>query len=308
MIIRFSDKLWQQVYSTLRNNKTYIAIFIFWSATNYILYHYLDWKVFVIPMGPVALLGGGLAFFLGFRNNAAYDRWWEARKIWGGIVNTCRSFGAAVTSTDNDSNEITKWKRTLIYNHLAWINAIRIQLRTISDWNDVTRFMSESDYEDISKSQNKATQIGALQTRLFRHAKRNNWIDPFEHKILFDHIEELFSLQGKAERIKNTVFPYFYQYFTRVFLWMFIFLLPGALVGLMGWQSIPLAVFVSFIFYILERTSNITDQPLHPRSSGTPMNQICRAIEIDLKEQLGETDVPEPMKTKLTRHGSVFHD
>ena len=308
MIIRFSHRTWEQAYSIARNNRKFLFFLLLWSSGIYSLTEFLNLDYLILPMGPVALLGGALAFFLGFRNNAAYDRWWEARKIWGGIVNTCRIFGATIVSFNDKNPEMVTWKRRMILNHLAWINAIRIQLREMDDWTDVKKFLESDTYEDLKSVNNTATQIGTLQAANLLYAKDKEMIDGFDHQILLAYVEELFALQGKAERIKNTVFPYFYQYFTRLFLWVFILLLPLALAGIMDWQTIPVTVAVSFVFYILEKTSNITDQPLGPRSSGTPMTQICRTIEIDLLQQLGEEDMPEPYEPRKTRHGSVYLD
>jgi putative membrane protein len=308
MIIRFSSNLLEQSLSIIRNNFSAIIFFISWSTLIYLGHDILNVPGLDIPMEPVALLGGGLAFFLAFRNNSAYDRWWEARKIWGGIVNTCRIFGAFVASFKFSDQAQIDWKKALIYRHLAWINSIRIQLRKLEDWSDVKRLISKEEFKSIENSVNVATQLGAIQSKKLLEAKSKEWIDGFDHQILLAYLEELYALQGKAERIRNTVFPYFYQLFTRFFLWLFILLLPFGLVGIMEWQCIPVTVFTSFVFYILEKTANITDQPLHPRSSGTPMNQICRVIEIDMLQQLGETEVPEVYKPKETRHGSLYLD
>lgn len=308
MIVRFSHRTWEQVYSIARNNRKFIIFLLLWSSCIYYLTAFLKLDALILPMAPAALLGGALAFFLGFRNNSAYDRWWEARKVWGGIVNTCRIFGATIVSLNEKNPEMITWKRKMIFNHLAWINAVRIQLRKMDDWSDVKKFLDMQTFDDLKSVNNKATQLGTLQAAGLMYAKDQEMIDGFDHQILLAYVQELFALQGQAERIKNTVFPYFYQYFTRLFLWLFILVLPMALTGIMGWQTIPVAVSVAFVFYILEKTSNITDQPLEPRSSGTPMTQICRTIEIDLLEQLGEENVPEAYEPRKTRHGSVYVD
>lgn len=86
-----------------------------------------------LPWQPISVLGIAVAFYLGFKNNSSYDRTWEARKIWGGIVNSSRAFGAAVTAfvQGENSDEI---KRTLIYRHIAWLTALRFQLRLSREW------------------------------------------------------------------------------------------------------------------------------------------------------------------------------
>ena len=105
-------------------------------------YQYLGWKWVRIPWLPVSLIGTAVAFYVGFKNNQSYDRGWEARKIWGGIVNLSRSFSAAVRAfiTDGNTqradlqNEIDKEVRTIIYRHIAWLHALKFAMRQRSSW------------------------------------------------------------------------------------------------------------------------------------------------------------------------------
>jgi putative membrane protein len=243
---------------------------------------------------------------LGFRNNSAYDRWWEVRKIWGGVVNVSRTFTGYVSNFIQDVESAEKER--IIKRHLAWINALRIQLREQDKWEEVFIYLENEDIDNLTGATNKATQINQQQIKVLTEFKRANKIDPFEHQMLADCIREMYELQGKAERIKKTIFPFFYQYFTRLFLWVFILFLPFALVPLMGWHSLPLSIMTSFVFYILERTAAATEVPLNRNSSGTPMSALCRTIEIDVLQQLGVKDVPEAYNISITKHGSLFLD
>ena len=254
----------------------------------------------------MSILGGALAFFLAFRNNSAYDRWWEARKIWGGIVNISRTFAGYATNIIPPEND--QKIRIIVKRHLAWINALRIQLREQNQWDDVYKYLTPDDVELMETSKNKATQLVQKQMGDMTRLKRDKQIDHFEHQMLMDCLREMYELQGKAERIKKTVFPYYYEYFTRFFLWVFILFLPLALVPLTGWHSLPLSVITSFVFFILERTGSATETPLDWNSSGTPMTALCRTIEIDVLQQAGEMDLPEPRQIQVTRNGSLFLD
>ncbi|MCO4764550.1 MAG: hypothetical protein KC502_23775, partial [Myxococcales bacterium] len=104
------------------------------------------------------------------------------------------------------------------------------------------------------------------------------------------------------------VFPYFYTYFTRLFLHLFLFVLPLALASRMDWHVVPLSTAVSFVYMILDKVGHVTEEPFKPRSSGTPLSAICRVIEIDILQMLGETELPPPFEVKLTRHGAEFID
>ena len=306
MIISFSKNLGVQIIGIIRKNSRAILFFILWGGIIYILYHYLSMEFIAVPISAVSILGGALAFFLAFRNNSAYDRWWEARKIWGGIVNVSRTFAGYVSNfIQNEDQDLIQ---PIVKRHLAWINALRIQLREQDLWQEVYCYLKEQDVEQLQVAKNKATQIIQKQIKVITDIKKRGNIDPFEHQMLMGCLKEMYDLQGKAERIKKTVFPYYYEYFTRLFLWIFILFLPLALVPLMGWHSAPLSVLTSFVFYILERTGAATETPLDWNSSGTPMSTLCRVIEVDVLQQINESDIPGPYQIQVTRNGSLFLD
>jgi putative membrane protein len=304
MIVNFPKSRWKQAKSILVNNSSELFASLLWASGVYAAYHYLHWVGLLIPTAAIALLGSALAFFLAFRNNAAYDRWWEARKIWGGIVNVSRSFAALFLASTEGHDEDER--RTIVYRHLAYINALRIQFRERDEWAEIEPFLDEEEIEDLQDQRNRATRLCFSQSSELKRLKREGVLDAFEHKQLTELITRLYDLQGMAERIKKTVFPAFYTYFTRLFLLLFVLVLPAGLVKDMQWHAIPLCVAISFIFVILEKTGRVTEEPLAARSSGTPMGAICRVIEIDLRQMLGEEEIPGPPEPKVTRHGSVF--
>jgi putative membrane protein len=306
MILRFPERLIDQVRSIVRKNVWEVLSFSVWAGAVYAGYHYLGWTGIAVTPAAITLLGAALAIFLAFRNNAAYDRWWEARKIWGGVVIVSRSFAALFLAvTEGLDAEV---RRRVVYRHLAYINAVRIQLRERDEWDQVEAFLSADERSALADQRNRATQIAAAQTLDLQRLKREGVIDGFEHKKLIELMHVMHDLQAKAERIKTTVFPAFYSYFTRLFLLLFVIVLPAGLVANMEWHAIPLCVAISFVFMILEKTGRITEAPLEARSSGTPMNAICNTIEIDLRQMLGESEIPPPFPVKKTKHGTPFLD
>jgi putative membrane protein len=306
MIISFSKNLRIQITGIVRKNFSQILFFTFWGLLVYMVFHYFRLEAIRVPISAVSIIGGALAFFLAFRNNSAYDRWWEARKIWGGIVNISRTFAGYTTNIIPPEND--QQIKIIVRRHLAWINALRIQLREQDHWDDIFKYLSPIDIELMKISKNRATQLVQKQMGDITKLKRDNQIDHFEHQMMMDCLREMYELQGKAERIKKTVFPYYYEYFTRFFLWVFILFLPLSLVPLTGWHSLPLSVITSFVFFILERTGAATETPLDWNSSGTPMTTLCRIIEIDVLQQAGERDLPKPREVQVTRNGSLFLD
>jgi putative membrane protein len=305
MIISFSKNLPIQIWGIVKKNLYQILFFALWGGLIFYVHHILKLNEIAVPLSAVSILGGGLAFFLAFRNNSAYDRWWEARKIWGGIVNISRTFAGYVTNfidTDQPSKE------KIVRRHAAWINALRIQLREQDKWNEVYQFLDADEAEHYKDKTNKATQINHKQLSVLTALKREGKIDQFEHQMMADCIRQMYELQGKAERIKKTMFPFFYTYFTRMFLWVFILILPFGLVPMMGWESLPITIVTSFVFFILERTGTATMVPLDRNTSGTPMSGLCRVIEIDILEQVGSKDIPAPYAIRTTKNGSTFLD
>ena len=268
--------------------------------------HILDNAQLDLPFPVVAMLATALAIFLAFRNNSAYARWWEARKIWGGIVNASRTFGRQAVSltslSDNPQDAVTNYRTELIYRHLAWINALRLQLRRESDWTTVEQFLDSDEYQWLMERQNRATQLVQKQgLRIAEGRKEGLIIEARYLEILDETLTSLYDLQGKAERIKNTPLPRQYDYFPRVFLFLFVTLLPSGMITELdkvdgAWMVIPLATVVSYVFYVLMRVGEFNEDPFEGRFSDTPMTALCRTIEIDMREQLGETDPPPKLE------------
>lgn len=306
MIIHFSNSIPEQIAGIVKKNIYQIIFFAVWGGAVFTLHHYLNIKEIAVPLSAVSIIGGGLAFFLAFRNNSAYDRWWEARKIWGGIVNISRTFAGYVTNYLDGVDQSERER--IVKRHAAWMNALRIQLREQDRWDEVYKWVDEDEVREYRDKANKATQINHKQIAEITRYKREGKIDMFEHQMMADCVRQMYELQGKAERIKKTTFPFFYTYFTRMFLWVFILILPFGMVPAMGWESLPITVLVSFIFFILERTGTATMVPLDRNTSGTPMSGLCRVIEIDILQQVGSNDIPEPYQTKTSKNGSTFLD
>ncbi|MEM7299156.1 MAG: bestrophin family ion channel [Bacteroidota bacterium] len=133
-------------------------------------------------------------------------------------------------------------------------------------------------------------------------------IENFRHMELANMIKEFYDLQGKAERIKGTIFPYYYNYFTNVFLWLFVICLPFSLVDNMGWGTIPMTIAISFVFTILEKSGAVTEDPFENRAADTPISTITRNIEIDLLEMINSTSIPAALEPKTGKFGVKYLD
>ncbi len=310
------------------------------------LYHFLDLHWLKVPWTPLALIGTAVAFVIGFQNNSAYGRIWEARKIWGGIVNTSRTFGMFVQdmitnehATDKLSkNELDKEIKTLTYRHIAWMTALRhamraprswetvFQEKTNREWSEVMKaperestveddlkpYLSQEDMDYVMAKGNKQTALLYLQSHHLRKLKEKGIVWEFSFLQLESVLEELFTLQGKSERIKNFPYPRHFATLNHYFMWIFVLLLPLAIVPqfaeigseiainqpLIGkyfiWLSIPFYIIVAWVFHTMERIGRTGENPFEGTANDVPISTIARGIEIDLRQNLGETNEEIP--------------
>lgn len=313
MIVRFSKNPFVQIIGITYWNFWYVFLFGVVAAAAYILCHEYHFHFLEIDAVPVSILGGALAIFLGFKNSSAYDRWWEARKIWGAVVNDSRSIGMELLTygspKSNEEDEHEEWSKRTIYRHIGWVYALRSHLRKEPFCNELKLWISEDELTGLKEVHNVPTQLIVNQGKDIKYALDRGWIDGFRHTQLMITNKKMYDNQGKAERIKNTIFPFYYNYFTGFFLLLFTASLPFALASLMeSWIMIPVSIAISFAFFILHKAGQLTEMPFEGRAADTPMSSIARGIEIDLLEMLKSNEVPEPAKDRKGRFGVLFKD
>jgi len=281
---------------------------------------------FALPWQPISVIGIAVAFYLGFKNNSSYDRTWEARKIWGGIVNNSRSFGAQVISFVKGENA-EAIKKELIYRHIAWLTALRFQLRLSREWehteeriqglysptvceqylhnldDELIKFIPKTELDGYQENTNIATQILATQSLRLQELKDLNYYEDFRHMELVHLITSLYEDQGKSERIKNFPFP---RQYASTALWLtivFCALLPFGIMdvfhGYSGWQFwfCPFIVgLITWIFMLMEKIGDYSENPFEGTYNDVPITTIARGIEIDLREMINDTNIPKPME------------
>lgn len=303
-----------------------LLLFAVWSTLVTIVFIVLESRnVNVgIPFLPLSTIGIAVAFYIGFKNSQSYDRFWEGRKIWGQIVNTSRSLATKIISFTSGAEDSAQISRHVILRQLAWINSLRIQLRrtTIFDRknlspvpnfglkNDreckdcIAYWIDSKEYESIVDRANPATHLLKNQANELKKLNADGIVNNFEHMSLVKDIEILYDQQGKSERIKNTPFPRQYAYFSSIFVWIFIILLPFGLAEqfhmLEGdstvWLAVPFSTLISWIFATMEAIGDNSEDPFENYVNDVPMSAICRTIEIDLLEMLDEPEKSIPPK------------
>ncbi len=258
MYIKRTFPLW----GMLRWTKKYIFTFLLISLIPVFLFDILEWKWLHLPWQPIGLLGTAVAFIAGFKNNASYDRLWEARKIWGGIVNSSRSWTIMVkdfitnlhTNNPIKEEDLKGIHREMVHRHVAWMTALRYQMRTPKVWEmhnierskkgkfrgdffvvpeddmpleeAIAPYLSAEEKSEILAKGNRASQLLGIQSRRLRELFGQDLIESFRHMEMQNMLVEFYTLQGKSERIKNFPYPRQFATLNFYFVWIFIIFLP----------------------------------------------------------------------------------
>jgi putative membrane protein len=291
------------VQRILANNWKPLAYFTALSAFVAIVHQPGD-RYLELPTMPINVLGIALAIFLAFRCHKSYERWWEARILWGGLVNYSRTFARQVTTLitsaprdpSKDEAALQDLHRELVYRHVAYVNALRMSLRKQEDWEDLSPFLDSMELRRLIPMANKPTQLVQKQAERMADCFRRELVTDYQYMQIDSTLNQLYNIQGACERIKNTVFPRYYHHYTRLIVWVYVTLIPFGMAENLELLDVPLAVLMCFVFYILHKLGDRTEDPFDNRVTDTPMSALSRTIEIDLRQQLGETETPPPLK------------
>lgn len=262
-----------------------------------------------LPFSISAILGSALAIFIAFRNNNSYSRWWEARTLWGGIINSSRVLARLIiTFTDShahqqnyDKERSEQFKKEMIYKVIAWVHALRLHLRKQDNWQELKPFLSEKEFLEMEKAQNKPNYLHMSSGKKIYEAMANGTLAGFDSFQMEGQLLALANYQGGCERIKNTPLLRQYDFFTRLFLYTFILLLPFSLIGdftkmNIDYLMIPVSIIISFVFAIIGKVGEVNEDPFENRITDVPLTAMCNTIERDLREILGETDLPKKLE------------
>jgi putative membrane protein len=318
------------LFQTLSWSKAGIIYPLLWASLATTAYVLLDLTWLAVPTLPMSLVGIAVAFYLGFKNNASYERVWEARKIWGAIVNASRSWTFSsrdLLSTahggEADPNELRAIRRDLVLRHVAWMDALRHQLRRIKSWEHnapehkrLREMMGVAEYredlaeilqpnlpagegEEVLAQINPAARLLANQSRRLAELRERGLLDGFAHMRLQELLEELMTQQGKAERIKNFPFPRQYATVNSFFARLFTLLIPFGMMGEFAdlgqhavWLTIPFAAVVSWVFLTADKIGDWSENPFEGLANDVPITSMARGIERDIRQMIDERELP----------------
>jgi putative membrane protein len=279
-------------------------------------------------------MGAAVAFIVGFKNNASYSRLWEARQIYGSIINNSRSFGYILRDSLSDKN--TDKVKAMFSRHYAWLTALRFQLRESRAWenmntaqyneyskkyeiperlskldDELKNYLSDQELSYILTKKNRATQLMALQSKELSEAYGKGEINDFQWTQINQQLVKFTDDQGKAERIKNFPYPRNFSSITTYLLLLFIVFVPFGLLkefdklgegtlleGYTLWFNIPFSLMMTWCFHTLDSVGEASVNPFEGSPNDVPITQISRTIEIDMRDMLDETDLPAAITAK----------
>ena len=263
------------------------------AATQY--YYPLIFPSFTLA--PFALLGVALSLFLGFKNNASYDRWWEARKQWGQLVVDSRSLSRQVTSyIDEQAQGGAEVQKRMIHLTIAFNHALRHQLRQSDPWGDIEKYLESDDIELLRQSQNLPDALLRLMGKNLATCRHKKLLSDFLVVSLDDHITSMASVQAACERIQNTPLPFAYMLLVQRTVYLYCLILPFAIVASQGLVTPLFCAIVAYTFFGLDALSEELGQPFGLSANDLALSSMSRAIEINLLEVLGQSNFPEPIQ------------
>jgi putative membrane protein len=309
-----------------------IYILIVLDTIPVILYQLIGIKWLVVPWVVVALLGTATAFIVGFKNTQTYNRTGDGHDVWTNIRNFSITWGMLCRDYFKDGEFV----RLLVYRHFAWLTVLRYQMRQGRVWevadahynaeyqryysiperehafnDEILKYIPAEELSYISGTRSQGTQLLALQSKALKEVFEKQEIVVAQYAELQRTINGFITQQGLCESLKDTPYPRQYSIVNTIFVSMFCFLLPygllpafnelnagvtGLMKGHMIWLLIPFCVIISWMYTSLEQVGESTEYPFEGSANDVPISQICRAIEIDIREMLGETELPVPVR------------
>lgn len=264
----------------------------------------MHWSWISWPSIPLALYGAAIGLLVSFRNASTYNRWWEARTLWGTIVNKSRTFARQVLntisagerSTADERAEVAAVQKQLVMYQVAYVHALRQQLRRLDPVSEVARRLPKEEATGLTGEKNAALALQKKMGEIVISARRRGWLDQWQWQSIDRTLDGLMDAQGGAERIKNTPMPKQYDFLARLFVLVYCVMLPVGIVESLRWFTPLGSTLVGFMFMALDKIGRDLEDPFDNSIYDVPMTAIATTIEINLRQLLGETELPTAVK------------
>ncbi len=256
------------------------------------LHRRFDLSFLDLTVLPFTLTGLALSIFLGFRNNACYDRWWEARKLWGRLINTSRSSArqaSILMRGDGADALVARW----VDLQVAYVHALRFRLRQqrAAHLHELEPFVGPELLEELKRERNVPIGILHRMAELHRDAMDKGMLHAFHLPVLEGTLTTLTDIQGGCERIKNTPVPLSYTELTHRIVALYVMLLPLGILTTTGELTPVVVAMVAFCFLALDAVGSQIEDPFEEDPNDLPLHQISGMIENDLRQRMGHTDL-----------------
>ncbi|MBT1710513.1 hypothetical protein KK062_19875 [Fulvivirgaceae bacterium PWU5] len=244
-----------------------------------------------IPLSVPMVMVTVLSLLLAFKSNQAYDRWWEARTIWGAIVNESRTLARQITTmtyTEYDTEALDIFRDRFVKRQIAWAYVLGQSLRGARAFKGLEDLLVDTERHYIERYDNKSFALLELHGRDLNFAMRKKWLNKYQQVEIDGTVTRLCNAMGQCERIKNTVFPSTYSLYIRFAMYFFIILLPFALIEMFGLMEIPMVVGIASSYLLIEKMAIHLQDPFENRPTDTPVTAIAATIERDLRQALND--------------------
>jgi putative membrane protein len=252
----------------------------------------------ILTIIPFTLMGLPLAIFLGFRNNSAYDRYWEGRKLWGDLVLRSRNFARQCTSLISPGSagqkEAADVRMRMIYRAIAFAHALRHHLRDSDSAADLKPLLPTQEWLRAATSSNKPHFLMERMGEDLRLCLDEGRIDSVLMASLDATLSAMVAAAAACERIRNTPIPFSYTLLLHRTAYLYCFLLPFGLVDSIGYMTPLVVSIVAYTFFGLDALGDEIEEPFGTSANDLPLEAICRGIEINLRESLDEKNIPLP--------------
>lgn len=256
-----------------------------------IMYNSFHFTRISIPIAVPTILGTVISLLLAFKSNQAYDRWWEARTLWGAIVNDTRSLTRQLLTfvdTPYAEDEQKAFCERMAKRQVAWCYSLSHHLRREDPLQGLERLVSAEDIEHVKRYANIPLGLLELQGADLRAAFKLGWITEYQQVAMDETLTRFSNEMGGCERIKNTVFPATYSVYIHLSVLLFVLLLPFGLIEFFGIVEVPLVIAIASSFFLIENMAIHLQDPFENKPTDTPTTTISRNIERDIKQMLKE--------------------
>lgn len=259
---------------------------------------WLDRELLKALSYAAGFLGTALAFLIGFRNNSAYGRWWEGQRIWSRLKYDSRSFALLVQGLIGGGERTASIRNGLIHRQIAFAWWLNRYLRKLPPGAEVESLLAVDEFQRAAGRHTPPLALLERQNEILQQLTEDGHLDSYRQVRLTEMIQAFNETLGNCERLKKTPFPMQYTWFVYYTLIVFLFVLPLSLAGHLGYWAIPFSLIIGYAYIMLEYVGRHIEKPFENAVNDVPMDYIARTIEIDLRELLGDSKLPEPVQAK----------